>query len=301
MKEKIYDLLIIGGGPAGLTASIYASRAGLDYAIVEQGFAGGQMLNTQEIDNYPGLPGISGMDLGMKMLEHAQKLGMQQIMEEVTDLEVGEPVKTVRTYIGEYKTRTVLLCTGASPRKLGVPGEEKLRGHGVSYCATCDGAFFRGKSVVVIGGGDTAASDALYLSGLCRDVTLIHRRDRLRAADSLQKKLLAKENVRILWDTTVKEVKGDSMVSAVIADTQGQETTISADGVFVAVGVLPDSALLKGKADTDMNGYILTDDHMQTSIRGVYAAGDVRKGVLRQIITAASDAAIAVESIVNAL
>ena len=154
---------------------------------------------------------------------------------------------------------------------------------------------------MVIGGGDTAASDALYLSGLCRDVTLIHRRDRLRAADSLQKKLLAKENVRILWDTTVKEVKGDSMVSAVIADTQGQETTISADGVFVAVGVLPDSALLKGKADTDMNGYILTDDHMQTSIRGVYAAGDVRKGVLRQIITAASDAAIAVESIVNAL
>lgn len=301
MKDKIYDLLIIGGGPAGLTASIYASRAGLDYAMVEQGFAGGQMLNTQEIDNYPGMPGIGGMDLGMKMLEHAQKLGMQQIMEEVTDLEVGEPVKTVRTYTGEYKARTVLLCTGASPRKLGVPGEEKLRGHGVSYCATCDGAFFRGKSVVVIGGGDTAVSDALYLSGLCREVTLIHRRDQLRAADSLQKKLLAKENVRILWNSTVKEIQGDSMVSAVVADTQGQETTISVDGVFVAVGVLPNSTLLKGKADTDMNGYILTDDHMQTSIRGVYAAGDVRKGVLRQIITAASDAAVAVESIVNAL
>ena len=270
---KPYDVLIIGGGPAGLAAAIYASRAGLSYALIEQGFPGGQVLNTAEVDNYPGFPEISGMDLGMKWMEHAQKLGMQQIMEEVTDLEVGEELKTVRTFGGEYVTKNILFCTGAAPRMLGVPGEERLRGKGVSYCATCDGAFFRNQKTAVIGGGDTAVSDALYLSALCQDVYLIHRRDQLRAADYLQKKVAEKNNIHILWNSQVREIQGEERVSAV----------------------------LKGKVDTDSAGYILTNEHMETSIRGVYAAGDVRKKFLRQIITAAADGAIAIESIVGTL
>lgn len=298
---KPYDVLIIGGGPAGLAAAIYASRAGLSYALIEQGFPGGQVLNTAEVDNYPGFPEISGMDLGMKWMEHAQKLGMQQIMEEVTDLEVGEEWKTVRTFGGEYVTKNILFCTGASPKTLGVPGEERLRGKGVSYCATCDGAFFRHQKTAVIGGGDTAVSDALYLSALCQDVYLIHRRDQLRAAESLQKKVAEKDNIHILWNSQVREIQGEERVSALLVDTAGQETRLDVNGVFVAVGIQPNSSLLKGKVDTDSAGYILTNDHMETSIRGVYAAGDVRKKFLRQIITAAADGAIAIESIVGTL
>ncbi|MFR8087118.1 MAG: thioredoxin-disulfide reductase [Lachnospirales bacterium] len=298
---KPYDVLIIGGGPAGLAAAIYASRAGLSYALIEQGFPGGQVLNTAEVDNYPGFPEISGMDLGMKWMEHAQKLGMQQIMEEVTDLEVGEEWKTVRTFGGEYVTKNILFCTGAAPKTLGVPGEERLRGKGVSYCATCDGAFFRHQKTAVIGGGDTAVSDALYLSALCQDVYLIHRRDQLRAAESLQKKVAEKDNIHILWNSQVREIQGEERVSALLVDTAGQETRLDVNGVFVAVGIQPNSSLLKGKVDTDSAGYILTNDHMETSIRGVYAAGDVRKKFLRQIITAAADGAIAIESIVGTL
>ena len=294
---KPYDVLIIGGGPAGLAAAIYASRAGLSYALIEQGFPGGQVLNTAEVDNYPGFPEISGMDLGMKWMEHAQKLGMQQIMEEVTDLEVGEEWKTVRTFGGEYVTKNILFCTGAAPKTLGVPGEERLRGKGVSYCATCDGAFFRHQKTAVIGGGDTA----LYLSALCQDVYLIHRRDQLRAAESLQKKVAEKDNIHILWNSQVREIQGEERVSALLVDTAGQETRLDVNGVFVAVGIQPNSSLLKGKVDTDSAGYILTNDHMETSIRGVYAAGDVRKKFLRQIITAAADGAIAIESIVGTL
>lgn len=301
MNEKIYDLLIIGGGPAGMTAAIYASRAGLDYAVIEQGFPGGQVLNTEEVENYPGFTSISGMDLGAKFMEHATALGMEQIMEEVTDLEVGEEMKTVRTFSGEYRARKLLFCTGASPRRLGVPGEEEFRGKGVSYCATCDGAFFRGQKTVIAGGGDTAVSDAVYLSKICEEVTLVHRRDSLRAADYLQKKLFAKENVNVLWNSQIREITGDNKVSSITVETGGSREQIPAKGVFIAVGITPNSALLKGKVDTDGGGYILTDEHMQTSIRGVYAAGDVRQKGLRQIITAAADAAIAVESIVAAL
>ncbi len=299
---KPYDVLIIGGGPAGLAAAIYASRAGLRYALVEQGFPGGQVLNTSEVDNYPGFPEISGMDLGMKWMEHAQKLGMQQIMEEVTDLEVGEDIKVVRTFGGEYTTKNILFCTGAAPRMLGVPGEDRLRGKGVSYCATCDGAFFRNKKTAVIGGGDTAVSDAIYLSALCQEVFLIHRRDRLRAADYLCKKVQTKENIHILWNSQVREIEGEERVSSLlVSDTEGQEKRLEVAGAFIAVGIQPNSGLLKGKVDTDSAGYILTNDHMETSIRGVYAAGDVRKKFLRQIITAAADGAVAIESIVAAL
>lgn len=301
MSDKLYDLLIIGGGPAGLTGAIYASRAGLDYAMIEQGFPGGQVINTAEVDNYPALPGISGMDLGMKFMEHAQNLGMEHIMEEVTDLDVGEEIKIVRTFSGEYKAKKLLVCTGASPRKLGAVGEEEFRGRGVSYCATCDGAFFRGKKTIVVGGGDTAVSDALYLSTICEEVTLVHRRDSLRAADSLQKKLQEKSNIKILWNSQLTEIKGESKVSSVVIDTNGKKSEQPADGIFVAVGIIPNSTLLKGKVDTDLGGYILTDRHMQTSIRGIYAAGDVRNTPLRQIITAAADAAIAVESIISTL
>ncbi len=299
---KPYDVLIIGGGPAGLAAAIYASRAGLRYALVEQGFPGGQVLNTSEVDNYPGFPEISGMDLGMKWMEHAQKLGMQQIMEEVTDLEVGEDIKVVRTFGGEYTTKNILFCTGAAPRMLGVPGEDRLRGKGVSYCATCDGAFFRNQKTAVIGGGDTAVSDAIYLSALCQEVFLIHRRDRLRAADYLCKKVQMKENIHILWNSQVREIQGEERVSSLlVSDTEGQEKRLEVAGAFIAVGIQPNSGLLKGKVDTDSAGYILTNDHMETSIRGVYAAGDVRKKFLRQIITAAADGAVAIESIVAAL
>ncbi len=298
--SNVYDLIIIGGGPAGLTASIYAARAGISYALIDKGFPGGQIMNTSEVDNYPGLPSIGGMDLAMKMVDHAQQMGMNSLAEEVTGLELGGEEKTVRTIAGEYKAKHVLLCMGASPNLLGAPGEKELRGRGVSYCATCDGAFFRKKTVAVVGGGDTALQDALYLSGLCEKVYMIVRRNVFRGANYLQERVKAKENIEVLFGTTVSSIEGLERVRALVINTSAGIRELAVDGVFIAVGITPNSQLVKGMVDTTSAGYVITDKHCLTSIPGIYAAGDVRDTPLRQIITAAADAAVAVQHMLEA-
>jgi thioredoxin reductase (NADPH) len=297
--NEIYDLIILGGGPAGLTASIYASRAGLSFLLIERAYPGGQAVYSSEIDNYPGFPGISGTDLADRFRKHAELMGMQQITDEVTYLDLGEDIKTVHTMTGEYRTRNLLICTGASPRRLGIPGEEEFRDKGVSYCAACDGAFFKGRDAAVVGGGDTALTDAIYLAGICRTVTVIHRRGSFRGSMSLQNKLKEFTNVRYLMYSQPLAISGREQAEFLQVQTPDGIITIPVDGVFIAVGILPDSALVRGKLDTAPGGWILTDRHMRTSIAGVYAAGDVRETPLRQVLTAAADAAVAVEAIIS--
>ncbi len=298
----MYDLIIIGGGPAGLTAALYASRAELKVLLLERGMVGGQVLNTYEVDNYTGFPKISGAELIMKFQEHVEQHDVEIRYEEVTDLELGDTIKKVRTYKQEYEARTVLYCAGASPRPLGVPGEDTYRGRGVSYCATCDGAFFRGKTVAVVGGGDTAAEDAAFLARLCKKVYVVVRKPYMRAAASLRRTIEEAENVEILYETVLHEVTGDGVfVTGAKITRQGQEDTLELDGVFAAIGVVPETGLLKGKVNTCNQGFIAVDRYMMTSIPGVFAAGDVIQKVLRQIITAASDGAVAVTGVLEYL
>ena len=298
----MYDLIIIGGGPAGMAAAIYAGRAELKTLLIEKGMFGGQVMTTYEVDNYPGLPGISGAELVMKMQEHVatQEHSVEICYDEVTSLDLSEKVKIVRTYDGEYTTKALLYAGGASAKKLKVPGEEELRGRGVSYCATCDGAFFRGKKVAVIGGGDTAAEDALYLARFCEKVYVVVRRNVMRAAASLQRKLAEKENVEILKGYSLLSIHGQDVVEGIqIRSLDGQKMLLPLDGVFAAVGVEPQTALLKGKVNTCNQGYIECNMKMMTSIPGVFAAGDVVQKPLRQIITAAADGAVAVTGILE--
>ncbi|MCR5006931.1 MAG: thioredoxin-disulfide reductase [Clostridiales bacterium] len=296
----MYDLIIIGGGPAGMTAALYASRADLDVLLLERGVVGGQVINTYEVDNYPGFPKINGAELMMHFSEHVEQHQVDIRYEEVTDLELGDTVKRVRTYNGEYEAKAVLYCAGASPKPLGVPGEDTYRGRGVSYCATCDGAFFRGRTVAVVGGGDTAAEDAAYLARACKQVYVIVRKPYMRAAASLQRKLKELDNVSILFESVVREIKGDGMfVTELDLIRAGKEETLAVDGVFAAIGVVPETGLLKGKVDTCNQGFIATDEYMMTSIPGVFAAGDVIQKVLRQIITAAADGAVAVAGVLH--
>ena len=301
IKEvHMYDLIIIGSGPAGMSAAIYATRAKLDFIIIEQNFmGGGQVVNTYEIDNYPGLPGISGPDLSMKMQEHAQNLGAEFVTETVTELDLGGEVKKVTTDMGTYEARTVILAMGAEHRKLGVPGEDTYAGMGVSYCATCDGAFYRNKDTAVVGGGDVAVEDAIFLARLCRKVYVVHRRDELRAAKILQERLFAMPNVEMVWDSTLKSIDGDGQVRSIVTvdKKDGSERTIPVDGVFIAVGIQPISGLVSGKLDLDQGGYVIADETGATSLPGVFVAGDLRKKQLRQIITACADGANAVTSV----
>ncbi len=298
----MYDLIIIGGGPAGLTAALYASRAELKCLLLERGMTGGQVLNTYEVDNYPGFPNISGAELIMKFQEHVDQHHVEIRYEEVTDLELGDPVKKVRTYKQEYEARAVLYCAGASPRPLGVPGEDTYRGRGVSYCATCDGAFFRGRTVAVVGGGDTAAEDAAYLTRFCKKVYIVVRKPYMRAAASLKRAVEESENVEILYETVLTEVLGDgTFVTGARIVRKGVEEELPLDGVFAAIGVVPESGLLKGKVDTCSQGFIACDRNMMTSIPGVFAAGDVTQKPLRQIITAAADGAVAVTGVLEYL
>lgn len=295
----MYDMVIIGSGPAGLTAAIYAARAMLKTIVIEQAMvSGGQVLNTAEVDNYPGLPGVNGFDLGMQLREHADRLGAEFAEDTVQEIRTEGPVKQVIGSEGTYETRTIVLATGADHRKLGVPGEERLAGSGVSYCATCDGAFFKGKDVVIVGGGDVALEDGILLSRICRKVTVVHRRDTFRGAKSLQKELFACTNVEILWNTTVEEIRGEEQVESVLLKNRetGAVSEQSADGVFIAVGILPNSSLADGRLQRDGNGYIRAGEDTETSVPGVFAAGDVRTKELRQIITAAADGACAVAS-----
>ena len=298
--DKIYDLLIIGSGPAGLTAAIYAQRARLSTLVLEKEYiSGGQVVNTYEVDNYPGLPGINGFELGVKFREHADGLGAEFLTAEVKDIIIEETVKKVVTSEGDFQARTLILAMGAVHRELGVPGEKELAGMGVSYCATCDGAFFKERTVAVVGGGDVAVEDAIFLARGCKKVYLIHRRDELRAAKSLQEHLLSCENVEILWNTVVEEINGEDHVESLAVKNlaTGERKHMDMDGIFVAVGILPNSRIVRGLVDMDEGGYILAGEDGATNRKGVFAAGDIRKKSLRQIVTAVSDGANAVTSV----
>ena len=294
------DVIIIGSGPAGLTAAIYAMRAGLKTLIIEKSpMSGGQMATTYEVDNYPGLPGIDGMELAMKMRAHAEKLGAGFMTAEVTGVELREPVKQVKTEEETFCARNVIIATGASHALLGIPGEKELTGIGVSYCATCDGAFFRNKTVAVIGGGDVAAEDALYLSAICKKVYLIHRRDQLRAAHILQERVQQAEHLEILWNTVAEEICGQDRVSGLrIRNVKsGQTAELELQGIFIAVGIRPATGLCNGMVAMDDAGYLLAGEDGRTDLPGVYVAGDARKKKLRQIVTAVSDGANVISSI----
>lgn len=299
--SHIYDLIIIGSGPAGLAAAVYAQRAKLDTLVVEKAMvSGGQVLTTYEVDNYPGLPGIGGYDLGIKFLEHADRLGARFVEDEVLNIQDGGKgaIKGVVCQGNTYEARSLILATGAVHRKLGVPGEEELAGAGVSYCATCDGAFFRNKVTAVIGGGDVAVEDAIFLARMCSKVYLIHRRNELRAAKSLQENLLSLDNVEVIWDTVADSINGDGMVKSLSLTNvkNGQKRELDVQGVFIAVGITPESRAFEGSVDMD-HGYIRAGEDTVTSAPGIFAAGDVRTKPLRQIITAAADGANAITSV----
>lgn len=294
------DLIIVGSGPAGLSAAIYAKRAGLSVIVLEKtGIAGGQILSTYEVDNYPGLPGVSGFDLGDSFRRHAEKLGVSIQEAEVTGVLDQGDMKMVMADTGNYIGRAVIIATGAHNALLGVPGEEELTGMGVSYCATCDGAFFRGRQVAVIGGGDVAVEDAIFLARTCEKVTLIHRRDSLRAAKLLQENLQKLSNVEIIWDTTVEEIQGEEQVECLLLKNQktGEESKLQVAGVFIAVGTVPDTDMVKGVVEMDEKGYIVAGEACETNVPGIFVAGDVRTKQLRQVITAAADGANAITSL----
>lgn len=295
----MYDIIIIGSGPAGLSAAIYAQRACLDTIVIEKnGISGGQVLNTWEVDNYPGFPGVTGFELSRQFREHANKLGARVVQDEVVQVELSGNVKKVVCEEETYEARCVILASGAHHRTLEVPGEEELRGAGVSYCATCDGAFFRGRTVAVVGGGDAALEDAIFLARMCEKVYIVHRRDKLRGAKRLQERLQALENIEFVWNSETVAIEGNAQVEALrLRQTQtGEEKRVDVDGVFIAVGIAPESELYAGQLELDEQGYIRADESGQTSVPGVFAAGDVRTKALRQILTAASDGANCVAS-----
>lgn len=295
-KKHIYDVIIIGGGPGGYTAALYSTRAGLDTLLLEKMAAGGQMALTAEIDNYPGFDeGIDGYSLGEKMRAGAERFGARTEMTEVQALELETEIKTVRTSEGEYYGRSVILSTGAAPRELGIAGENELIGRGVHYCAACDGMFYRGKTVVVVGGGNTAAEDAVLLSRVCEKVILVHRRDKLRATKVYHEPLKKAPNVEFVWNSTVTELlREDGLTGIKVKNVQtGEETEIACDGVFVSIGRKPATELVKGQLELDEGGYVIADETTRTNLPGVFAAGDLRTKALRQIVTAASDGAVA--------
>jgi thioredoxin reductase (NADPH) len=296
-KEAIYDAMIIGGGPAGLTAGIYLSRARMNTLLIEKAMPGGQAVLTEIIENYPGFPeGIGGSALMQKMEEQAVRFGLKIEYGEVEEVKTKkDKVKIVKINNKEYKALTIILASGAEASKLEVPGEEELRGRGVSYCATCDAPFFKGKKIVVIGGGDTAIEEALYLTKFVREVIIIHRRDRLRAAKILQERVFSNKKINFAWDSVIIKILGKEKVESVLIQNKktGEEKEISCQGIFVFVGNIPSSKFLKDLVNLDKRGYILTDDNMMTSQEGIYACGDVRKKILRQVVTACGEGATA--------
>ncbi len=295
--NHLYDMLIIGGGPAGYTAALYASRAGLDTVVLEKLSAGGQMALTGDIDNYPGFEeGIDGFTLGMKMQQSAERFGATTAYAEVTGVDFSDLVKQVTTTDGVFHARTVVIATGADPRKLGLANEEAFVGRGVHYCAHCDGRFYKDKTVVVVGGGNSAAADALYLSRLAKKVVLVHRRDNLRATRIYHEPLLRSDTVEFLWNSTVQELITDTRVSGITVKNvlTGEMTDLACDGVFVSIGRQPTTAFLEGAVALDENGYIAADESTRTTVDGVYAIGDVRTKALRQVVTAVADGAVAV-------
>lgn len=296
----IYDVIVVGAGPAGLAAAIYGKRAGRNILVLDtSSFSGGQILSTYEIDNYPGMPGISGEDLASAMRSHCEKLQVEFARGRVTSIEDKGTTKELITKKATYETKTVVIATGASNKKLECPGEEELSGVGVSYCATCDGAFFKDKTVAVVGGGDVALEDAIYLARFCSKVYLIHRRDEFRGAVVLQEQVKSSDKIQILFDSTVEEIIGEDKVEGINIKNKNtdQIERIDLDGVFIAVGNIPNTGSIKGLPKQDEAGYIIAGETCETSVPGIYAAGDVRTKQLRQVITATSDGANAITSI----
>ena len=295
--QKIYDMIIIGGGPAGYTAALYAARAGFSTVLIEKMSVGGQMTLTGDIDNYPGFEeGIDGFTLGMKMQQGAERFGAVTEYAEVTSLDLSDTIKKAKTTNGTFFGKTVVIATGANPRELGIPKEKDFSGRGIHYCAHCDGRFYKDKTVVVVGGGNSAAADAIYLSRLVKKVYLVHRRDELRATKIYHEPLFNAENVEFIWNSTVSEIIGDKRVSGIkIYDSKENLTKeIECDGVFVSIGRKPATDFLKDIIALDKNGYIIAGEDTKTSIDGVFAVGDVRTKHLRQVVTAVSDGAVAV-------
>ncbi len=297
----IYDTIIIGSGPAGLAAAIYGTRAKLNMLVLEKSFvSGGQVLDTYEVDNYPGIPGVTGMELATKMREHADKLGAEFVRTKVKKITKSEQgTWFIECKKETYETKTVVLATGAHHRKLNVPGEDDLSGMGVSYCATCDGAFYKDCDVAVVGGGNVAVEDAIFLARGSKKVYVVHRRDELRASKVLQDRLLSLPNVEMVWDTVVEEIGGQDQVEKLQVKNvkDGTARTLDVEGVFIAVGITPDSELLKDIVEMDAGGYVVADETGKTSVPGIFVAGDVRTKQLRQIITASADGANAITSV----
>ncbi len=294
--ENVLDLVIIGAGPAGIAAGIYASRAMMNFVLLEKFLPGGEIANTYEVDNYPGIPHVSGMELTTLMVNHAESLGVKFTTDEVKELDLSGTIKKVVCYDNTYYTKTVIIATGAKSRPLDAIGSDIYFGKGISYCATCDGALFRGKVTAVVGGGDVAVEDAIYLARMCTKVYLIHRRDELRAVKVLQEKLFSIPNIEVIWDSVALEVTGNDYVEGLTIQNKknGEVRKLEVSGVFVAVGMTPNSQMVQGQVELAENGWIITNEDCETSVKGVFAAGDVRKKSLRQVVTGISDGATAV-------
>lgn len=298
-EEKIYDVIIIGAGPAGMTAAVYTSRANLSTLMLERGIPGGQMANTEDVENYPGYESILGPDLSNKMFEHAKKFGAEYAYGDVKEVIDGKEYKTIIAGKKEYKARAIIVASGAEYKKIGVPGEKELGGRGVSYCAVCDGAFFKEKELVVIGGGDSAVEEGVYLTRFASKVTIVHRRDTLRAQKILQDRAFQNEKVDFIWNHTIKEINetNGKVGSVTLVDVNsGEEKEVKTDGVFVYIGMLPLSKPFVELGITNENGYVETNERMETKVPGIFAAGDVREKMLRQIVTATGDGSIAAQS-----
>ncbi|HIS82445.1 TPA: thioredoxin-disulfide reductase [Candidatus Scatenecus faecavium] len=295
MQSYEFDTVILGGGPAGLSAGIYASRGAVSTAILDVSMMGGQPSNYLELENYPGFPIIGGYDLMEKFEEHADKFGVQKFpMQEIESLDLKSTPKVILTKEAEFKAKTVIIACGAQPMKLGVPGEAEFVGRGVSYCAVCDGAFYKDKVVAVVGGGNAAVEEAMYLTKFANKVYVIHRRNELRADKIVQERAFKNEKIEFIWDSVVKEIKGDDLVHTAVLENvkSGERSNLQVNGVFPYIGMVPNIEGISGQVEQDAGGFIITDETMKTSIDGVYAVGDVRKTPLRQVITAASDGAV---------
>ncbi|WP_146553559.1 thioredoxin-disulfide reductase [Rummeliibacillus sp. SL167] len=298
-EEKIYDVVIIGAGPAGMTAAVYASRSNLSTLMLERGIPGGQMANTEEVENYPGFESILGPELSTKMFDHAKKFGAEYAYGDVTEIIDGEEYKTIKAGSKEYKARAIIITTGAEYKKMGIPGEKELGGRGVSYCAVCDGAFFKNRNLIVVGGGDSAVEEGIYLTRFADKVTIVHRRDQLRAQKIIQDRAFANEKIDFIWNHTVKEIhEKDGKVGSVtlVSTVDDTEQEVQADGVFIYIGMLPLTKPFKNLGILNEAGYIQTNAEMETAVPGIYAAGDVRDKTLRQIVTATGDGSIAAQA-----
>ncbi|WP_342388536.1 thioredoxin-disulfide reductase [Salinicoccus bachuensis] len=297
-EENIYDVVIIGAGPAGMTAAVYASRANLRTVMLERGMPGGQMANTEEVENFPGFDFITGPELSTKMFEHSQKFGAEYKYGDIKSVEEDGNIKVLKTGSEEIRTRTIIIATGAEYKKVGVEGEDTLGGRGVSYCAVCDGAFFKEKELVVIGGGDSAVEEGVFLTKFASKVTIVHRRDQLRAQKILQDRAFKNDKIDFIWDTEIQSINGDSRVESVtlLDKNTGSKYDYDADGVFVYVGMKPLTAPFSDLGILNELGYVETNDEMETSIPGIFAAGDVRNKTLRQIVTATGDGSIAAQN-----